>query len=379
MKKYTGYIIAAAALVFTAVITLFAKKYGQLLDAFYPYVSRTIQGVLASFSHLFPFTLWQVIVVVLVVLAVITLILSIRRKHGLIRWLGWVLAVACLLWTGHTTIHGLNFYAGSLAEDLRLELIEPTQEEMENALIYFRDQANALAQRLPRDENGDLLYDSFETLAEKAGAGFQTLRSRDGYAVFAGSTLPVKKLAWSKLYNAMGICGVTMALTGEAAVVADMPNMALPFVMCHEMAHRMAIALEDDANFAAFLACQANDDPQFQYAAYYMAYRYCYNALGGSAAAQIHEGADPLLRRDLKSYHDFYAQNNNQAATDLADKINNTYIQVSGDKDGVKSYGMVAIQLVSWYHQQTAQPEQTAPFDPTDTDYINGIIGETHE
>lgn len=378
MKKYTGFIVAAAGAVFTLVITFFAKRYGDLLDAFYPYMSRTLQGILAEISSLFPFTLWQAAVVALVALLVLSLIFLFIRKRSFIRWLGWVLAIVSLVWTFHTSIHGLNFYASPLAEDLRMDMKTITKEDLEQALIYFRDKANALAEQLPRDDAGNLLYDDFDTLAANAGTGYLALKA-DGYAVFAGNTSPVKKLAWRKMYTSMGICGVTMAVTGEAAVNSDIPNMSLPFVMCHEMAHRMAIASEDDANFAAFLACDANDDPQFQYSAYYMAYRYCRNALGGSAAAEIHKGVNDLFRRDLKYYDDFFNQNKNQTATNVADKVNDTYIQVSGDKEGVKSYGMVATQLVNWYLQETAPADDAPQFDPTDKDYINGIIGEEHE
>lgn len=377
LKKYTGFIVAGAALLFTAVITLFAKRYGDLLDAFYPYMSRLIQQILAAVSSLFPFTLWQAIVVALVFLCLLSLVFLFVRKRSFLQWLGWWLAIVSLLWTFHTGIHGLNFYASPLAEDIHLSLKKITQEELEQATIYFRDKANALAEALPRDEEGNLLYDDFDTLAKNAGKGYKSL-VQEGYSVFAGSTLPVKKLGWKKMYTSMGICGVTMAVTGEAAVNPDIPNMSIPFVMCHEMAHRMAIASEDDANFAAFLSCRISDDPQFQYSAYYMAYRYCYNALGGSAAAQINSGVNESFRRDLKFYDEFFNRNKSQTATNVANKVNDTYIQVSGDSQGLKSYGLVATQLVNWYLQETAQPEQDSRFDPTDKDYINGLIGENN-
>lgn len=382
MKKYTGFFVAAGALAVTALITLFAKHYGALLDAFYPYFSRTVQGLLASLSSIFPFTLWQVIVVALGIALVVTLVLVLVliRRRSILRWLGWVLATASLLWMGHTGLQGLNFYASDLTADLHLELVQITQEELAQAMTYFRDQANALADTLPRDETGALIYDDFDTLAQNAGEGYKALVRR-GYSVFAGSTLPVKKLSWSRLYTAMGLCGVTMALTGEAAVNADIPNMSLPFVMCHEMAHRMAIAPEDDANFAGFLACQAHEDAQFRYSAYYMAYRYCYNALAKAnrtALAEVHAGAGENLRRDLKYYDEFFTKNKNQTATNVANAANNTYIQASGDQNGVVSYSLVSRQLVSWYLQQEAQEGQTPAFDPTDTDYINGILGENN-
>lgn len=376
MKKYVGYIVAAASLLFTVLITLFARHFGALLDGFYPYFSRVMQGILARISSLFPFVLWQVIVVALGIVLVVSFIFLFIRKRSVVRWLGWVLAIASLLWTFHTSIHGLNFYTSSLSERMHMENGDITASDLKAAMTYFRDRANELAASLPRDEEGKLLYDDFDTLAEKAGNGYKKLRS-EGYSVFSGSTLPVKKLGWANLYSSMGICGVTMAVTGEAAVNADIPNMSLPYVMCHEMAHRMAIATEDDANFAAFLACVANDDPQFQYSAYYSAYTYCYNELGGSAASSVHAGANEQFKHDLRLYNDYFEEKKNETASSVANSVNNTYIQVSGDSQGVKSYGQVATQLTNWYLQHIASQQQTS-FDPTDRDYINGILGESY-
>lgn len=383
MKKWIGYFVALGGLLLTFAITALAKRYGQLLDAFYPYVTRWGQKILAGISGIFPFTLWQVLAVLLVLTFLLTLTLVIWKKKSIIRYIGWVLAIVSLGWCAHTAIYGLNFYASKLSQDIRLEKVEIQQEDLENALIYFRDRANALAASLPRDENGNLIYDDFDILAQNAGNGYKNL-TLEGYSVFAGSALPPKRLMWSGLYSAMGICGVSMALTGEASVNPDIPNMSIPFVMCHEMAHRMCIALEDDANFAAFLACQANEDPQFVYSAYYMAYRYCYNALAKAdraALKEIHAGVSDLFRRDLRFYDDFFAKEKKQAATTVANTANNAYIQASGDKSGTASYGMVATQLVTWYLQETnqLQQEQQTPFDPTDKDYINGILGDKND
>ena len=383
MKKYLGFFVAAGALLLTLAMTALARRYSDLLDTFYPYVTRWGQRILSGISSIFPFTLWQVLAVLLVLLFFGTLGLVIWKKRSIIRWLGWVLAIVSLGWCAHTGIYGLNFYASALSEDIRLEQVALTQNDLENALIFFRDQANALAEKLPRDENGNLLYEDFDALAQKADDGYRNL-IKEGYSVFAGSLLPPKKLAWPWLYNAMGVCGIAMALTGEASVNPKIPPMSIPFVMCHEMAHRMCIALEDDANFAAFLACQTNEDPQFRYCAYHMAYRYCYNALAKAdrtVVKEIHAGVNDLFRQDLKFYDEFFAKERNQAAATVANTANNAYLQASGDKNGTASYGMVATQLTTWYLQQIQQQDQNAQtkFDPMDEDYISGIIGDKHD
>lgn len=383
MKKYLGYFVASGGLLLTLAIQALARRYGDLLDTFYPYVTRWGQKILAGISGIFPFTLWQGIAVILVLLFVGTLGLVIWKKKSILRYFGWVLAVGSLIWCAHTCIYGLNFYASSLSQDLRLEEADLTQADFENALIYFRDQANALAETLPRDENGNLLYEDFDLLAQKSGNGYQNL-TKEGYAVFAGSILPPKRLMWPNLYSAMGICGVSMALTGEASVNPAIPDVSIPFVMCHELAHRMCIAPEDDANFAAFLACEANDDPQFVYAAYYMAYRYCYNALvkiDQGAAKEIHSGVSDSFRRDIRFYDNFFSNAKNPVVSTIAHIANNAYIQASGDKNGTAGYGMVANQLTNWYLQESALPdtEEKPKFDPLDKDYINGILGDTND
>ncbi len=84
------------------------------------------------------------------------------------------------------------------------------------------------------------------------------------------------------------------------------PDVALPFTMAHEMSHRMCIAPERDADFAAFLACSVHPDPQFQYSGYFMAFRYCYKALSSvnaqsaqAAAAKVAQGISQQLAADM--------------------------------------------------------------------------------
>jgi hypothetical protein len=273
-----------------------------------------------------------------------------------------------------------------LSEDIHLDSYDFTVDDLVEATIYFRDKANAMALQMPRDEDGDLIYADFETLAAKAGEGFYTLTYEQSGSVFAGSLLPVKKLAWADLYSSMGIMGITMPITGEAAVNPQIPAVAMPFTMCHEMAHRMCIATEDDANFGAYLACLANEDPQFRYSAYYMAYRYCYSALlnagtgeAAAAAARIDLELNSYLRYDLKVYDRFFSNNRSELATDIANAANDAYIKLSGDMSGTDSYGRVATDLVNWYIDIMVMPyldpEEESGFDPLDKDYINGILG----
>ena len=255
LKYWAGFITAGIFGAITWVLLQFGQRFTVLVDMVYPYVIRTLQGMLAQWSGQVDFLLWQLLAVAIGVVVFAALVVCIILKRNPIQWVGWTLAVCTFIYMLHTLVFGLNYYAGDIADDVRLEVAQYTLEELEEATVYYRDMANIYATIVDRDGEGNLKYPDFDTMADRAGLGFQSLTHDYFYPIFAGSTLPVKKLGWADMYTSMGITGVTMGLTGEAAVNPQIPSVTLPFTMAHEMSHRMCIATERDANFAAFLAC----------------------------------------------------------------------------------------------------------------------------
>ena len=386
MKYWTGFLTAGIIGTITWALMQLAEKFGNLVDMVYPYVTRTVQGFLAQWSSGVDFCLWQMAAVLLGVLLIASIVVMIVMKWNPVRWLGWVLAGAAVIYFLNTLVFGLNYYAGPLADDIRLEMREYGVEELADAAVYYRDKANFLATQVRRDANGDVAFDGFDTLAEKAENGFHNLVYKHSYPIFAGSMLPVKELGWANMYTSMGITGVTMGITGEAAVNPQIPAVSIPFTMCHEMAHRMSIANERDANFSGFLACMANEDVQYQYSGYFMAYRYCYNSLlsantyeASAAAARVASEVNAQLKHDMDAYNQLFASRRSETATKVADTANDTYLKASGDASGIRSYGEVTDLLVSWHYQKEILPtitEQEKKFDPYDENQVDlsGIV-----
>ena len=386
MKYLRGYLVAAIFGAIAWVLMQFGQRYTELVDMVYPYVIRTVQTFLAEWTGGVDFCVWQLLAVALGALILASVVLMVVLKWNPIQWAGWVLAVFAGIYMLHTMAWGLNYYAGDLADDLRMDVGQYNLEELTEAAEYYRDKANDLAEQVTRDSSGNVNFSEFDMLAEMAGEGFQTLVYDHSYPIFAGSTLPVKQLGWADMYSAMGITGVTFGLTGEAAVNPQIPPVSLPFTMCHEMAHRMCIAPERDANVAAFLACAFHEDVQFRYSGYFMAYRYCYNALSGvntqsasAAAARVANGVSDLLQADLEEYNRFFSSRKDNFATNVADTANDTYLKVSGDASGIASYGQVCDLLVNWHIQEVVIPSLTIdvnPFDPYDEKQVDlsGIV-----
>jgi hypothetical protein len=387
LKYWRGYLIAAILAALSWGLMQFAKTHSALVDMIYPYVTRLVMSHMAQWSGGVDICVWQLVVAVAGVCALGSIVLMILLRWNPIQWFGWVVAAVALVFFLHTGIYGLNYYAGPLAEDVHLQMTEYTVEELEKATVHFRDQANALASQVNRDDQGNVEFAEFETLAQQAGEGFHVLTYEKGFSVFAGCDLPVKKLGWADAFSSAGISGITIGITGEAAVNPNLPDVALPFTMCHEMSHRMSIASEQDANFAAFLACRVNPSVEFQYSAYLMAYRYCINSLSSdtSAAAKaalsrITGGASQLLKTDLDYYNAQLRAQQKPAATKVATAANDTYLKTSGEEQGTASYGAVTDCLVSWYIQEYILPlydveveEEFDPLDETQVD-LSGIV-----
>ena len=373
MKYWRGYLTAFIFAAITWALLQFGQAFTGLVDMVYPYVIRTLQNMLAQWSGGVDFVVWQMLLLTLIVLGLASAVLMIVLKWNPIQWFGWVLAAASCVYMLYILVFGLNYFAGPLAEDIRLEVGAYNVEELTEAAEYYRDKANELAEKVNRNADGNVDFLDFDSLAQQTGDGFRKLTYEMSYPIFAGETLPVKPLHWADWFTKRGITGMTIGLTGEACVNPNIPDILLPFSMSHEMSHRMCIYTEEDANFAAFLAGHVNESIEYQYSAYFMAYRYCYMSLVGAnttetsaAAARVNSGVGSKLYQDLQYYAQFFSKTRGGGTV--------TATVSEPDENGFVSYGKVTDLLVSWHIQQIVLPSLTVeddPFDPYDSTQVD--------
>ena len=356
MKYWRGYLTAGILLACTWALRNFAAAHSVLVDMIYPYVTRMAQVFLAGWSSGVDFCLWQGLLLALIALGIASAVLMIILKWNPIRWGGWVCAAVAVIIFLNTGLYSLNQFSGPLSEDIRLEETEYNIVELENAVVYYRDQANALSQQLERDSQGNVVFADFETLAQQAADGFEKLVYEESLSVFAGPMEPVKKLGWANRYTAQGVTGVTVGITGEAAVNPQIPAVMLPFAMCREMARRASIAIERDASFAGWMGCSYNDSIQFQYSGALMAYRYCLKALeeldkvtNAGAAARVLAEESAQVKHDRALCDSFYGK-------------------------GEMKDAQVCDLLTSWHIQEIVLPTQVEKedmFDPLDKSQVD--------
>ncbi len=376
MKYWRGYLVAAILAAITWAFREFAQTHSKLVDMIYPYVTRMIQNYMANWSAGADFCVWQVIILALAVAVVASLVLMIIFKWNPIQWFGWVLAVASMIVLLHTGIFGMNEYAGPVAEDIRLAETECTETQLQEAAVYYRDKANELADQVARNADGSVKVADVKTLSQQAESGFKNLVYKNYYSVFAGSTLPVKELGMTEYFTSIGEMGYTVAITGEAAINPEAPGVMIPFAVCREMCYRMSIASDRDKHFGAFLACQANDTVEFQYAGYVMAYRYCLNALSSAAATTVDSQANPKVRSDVDAWEVFVAPSLAAREPDLRDKVEERLPEKlrSEEEDPAVVGTQIVELLIRWHYEAVVLPSITEPeiqFDPYDETLVD--------
>lgn len=328
----------------------------------YRHFSKAWLTLLSTITGWVPFALWDILLLAFAVIAVVVLIWRLVHRQRVLPWLSVVSLVLAL--TAFAAVAGwaLNHYAPPLAQDLGLEVREYTVDELSGATAFYLEEAARRAPEVPRDEEGTLIKQDVYELGRIAGTSYAALGER--YEVFAhGSSAPVKALLlWGEPLLYSGYVGMFWAPTGEATVAYNCADADIPFSMCHEAAHRLGLASEEEANFAAYLACAASDDVRFSYAGAYNAFVYCFNKLyeaspdaavellNTAAASELGEGVR-LVWADHRATYEHY-QAYESCFEEVGDAVNEHYLQSFGETSGVRSYGLVVDYLIAWQQTQ---------------------------
>lgn len=352
MKSIRRVITSVCLLVTTGLLVLAATQMTSAFFSFYPQISRAALRFLAGITSVIPYAVWEILLIVLILWFLVSLFVDIC-KGKILQWLSGLLLGASLAVFVFVGLWGLNYFAPSMASRLGLPEEQYTAAELREATEYYRDRANEAAALVERDANGVMVAGNFDELAKAAGNGYEVLSAE--MECFDGSTARVKHLLSSPLMGANGTTGVFIAFTGESGVSSTTFSASIPFTMCHEIGHRMAFAREDEANFAGFLGCMANERADFQYSGYYSAFIYCYNALykvDPHAAAEVMADASDALRTDLKASIAHYDALEDETASEVQNKVYDTYLKTFAVESGVQSYGEVVDLLTTWYFEK---------------------------
>lgn len=315
--------------------------------------SRWLMHIVSKITGILPFSLAEIGLYLLILAALVLLVLFVKRlfkKGGRKRFLAnvgsGILVVGLSVLFLFYSSWGLTYYAPPLAQRMGYSVYSRHYSELKRLNTYLMTRADALADEVGRDENGNIPTPDFRQTAALVAAEFSKLTGR--------SETPVKAVLASVPMSYTQITGIFTFITGEGNINTNTTPASLPFTMAHETAHRYGIAREDEANFFAFYVLYNSDEPLLKYSAYMMALVYCQNQLYASDVdswreVRLLQGDN--LTNDYEQYSEHWKQYEGKVA-EVSEKVNNTYLQVQGQWDGTKSYGRMVDLMLAWYEAE---------------------------
>ncbi len=243
---------------------------------------------------------------------------------------------------------GLLHARPSARELLALDSAEPTTSEVIALLDVLVEDAGAMRSELLEDESGvarpTLEFDAL------AAAVTRALDEPVEEGLLLEGRVVVRRALFSPLLSALQLAGIYSPFTGEAHVNSEAPPCTLPFAMAHEAAHALGLAREDEANFAAWLACSGASETELRYSAALSALRYVFDALLLESPASVLAALnrlEPGVRRDLEAISEFWSRKGTSLAR-ITEMTNDLYLRSQGSHSGIASYGEMVSLIVAW-------------------------------
>ena len=351
-------------LLFPAALALswWGKTHPQWTEQVYALkIYKYISQLGSTLSGWVPFSLAELCIIGLILLAVYLVIRLIRSLHStqrkksveVVSFLSTIGAVASVLYLFFVLNCGLNYNRSSFTDYSGLTVRPSSVQELEALCAELVEQVNILRPAMQEDASGvtALPQSSFQT-AQKAKEAFDALSQN--YPVLEGSYAQPKPVLFSYLMSYTQITGFFFPFTFEANVNILAPDYTIPATMCHELAHLRGFMREDEANFIGYLACMASDQLELQYSGTMLALLHSMNSLyteDYEAFLALYQQYDAGVRRDF-DYNNWYWQQFEGPVAEVSDAINDTYLKINHQSDGVKSYGRMVDLLLADYRQR---------------------------
>lgn len=248
-------------------------------------------------------------------------------------------------------VWGVNYQRTPLARFAGFDTSRADTSELRALADELVDETNALRGATEEDAEGVMRLGSSrgEALSRaRLGFGPAAELEPDLFRGRAGRAKGLRLLATPMSF--VGADGIFLMWTGEPSVNLNVPDPALAFNACHEIAHQVGWAREQEANFVGYLACANHPDLDFRYSGSAAALRHVLRALervDAESARSLRDRLDPGVVRDWEALA-AYSRRYRGRVRDLSGPMYDSYLKSQGQKEGRASYGKVVDLLLAY-------------------------------
>lgn len=347
-----GWLIAAAALLaLSAGLMILASQAPDFAEWYSENIYHLIVATAGRLWGIVPFSVSEILLYILIaaLLASTVRLLIKRDSKTFLSWISGILLAAGILAFLYTICCGINYHRRSFSEEAGIVTCTYSAQELKEICLWLTEEVNNLAGSVERDDDGVMK----PAVSEGTGAVGAMKDLSETFPELEGYYPQPKKIIVSEILSYQCLTGVYSPFTVEANYNGDMTAYNVPFTVCHELSHLRGFMQEEEANFIAFLACIGSERADFRYSGYLSGWVYCMNALY-RADYESWKETRPLLdeaaEADIKANNEFWGEYEGKIS-ETADKINDTYLKVNGQADGVQSYNRMVDLIVAYFRK----------------------------
>jgi len=351
MKWNKNYIFIALLLPVQMLLMRLAENNPAVIEKYYsnglyPYISILLRRLFGWM----PYSVGDVFLAIFVLLFLRSLYLLIKTKfkNFLIKITNFV-AFLSILYFCFYLFWGLNYYREPLAKNLGYQQKKYTTEQLQKSTEYIIAQLNNYHLKITKNDTIQVKSPySTKDLYKISLKGYKNLEN--DFPQLNYKVPSIKSSLMSTLQSYNGTSGYLNPLTGEAQVNDKISKTSFPTTACHEIAHQIGFAAENEANFVGFLAANYNDDIYFKYASYRMAFGYSISEIrkrNPELSAQLWRTVNKGVIKDFNASYAFWQQYKNHFEP-LVKKGYNAYLKANKQAKGTDSYNYVVDLLISY-------------------------------
>ncbi|MCZ4244470.1 DUF3810 domain-containing protein [Pedobacter punctiformis] len=320
---------------------------------FYPYISSSLRFI----SSIFPFAIGDLIYVALIAFAIYKIVRFYKNRKQLKKQDKIIVPVQILnsfliLYILFKIVWGLNYSRPGISHELGIGNKKYDVKELVLLGNYFVEKTNSL--KLQTVKQGITPKYTIKELETKSAAAYAVMTNRN--QVFSYRNPSVKAVLSPWLTSKMGIEGYYAPLSGEANINTNVPDFVKPYVTCHEIAHQLGVAYEDEANLLGYLTAVNSPDVNFQYSANYEMLRYILFEIRMKSPEDyktLYNKLLPQVLTDFKTEKEFWRKYNGEMFGYM-DAAFDRFLKLNNQKKGIDSYQDIVIWLWNMHKKELA-------------------------
>ena len=313
----------------------------------YIFIYESWFKLISIFFRLFKFSVGDILYIIIPIIIIIYFFKIERRRDKLIYLFKVPIIIYCFFYWSW----GFNYNKKSNFEQLKTK--EYSVEDLYITVEYYIEETNNLNIKISKKKENKVQSSySFNDLKNKC---ISSITNEEW--LFQNKKInnfPVKKSMFSNPLSYMGFTGYINPFTLEANINYNIPKISIPVTICHEIAHQIGFAFEDEANYIAIKTLSNSNDNFLSYSGNLIAVQYLLSEIRKNDIEK-HDGYIKELNtgviKNIQDKNKYYLKYKNKYK-DFFKKNYDAFLKSNNQKAGIKTYSLVVDLLINEYQSK---------------------------